>query len=179
MESLIELKRKKDVLSSHTIVEPIIVEPIVVEEILLLEDKELEEPTISEEIFNELDEMLRVNHIEEPAISEIENVTKDTCCKEILELKLLVNSMTKECVEIVKISKEILKSDLKHTKQYVDVANSHLEIKKDHYKINKSLNIMKFKYAFFYIIIGGLIVNMFPTIMPYVKWLLNFIFKGL
>ena len=112
---------------------------------------------------------------EQPAISETK---EDNCCGEISQLKTMMMAMTKESVEIVKLSREILKRDLSSARQYIDITNSHLSIKKENDKITRSLRYMRLKYALFYIALGGVAVKVFPIVVPYAKWLLNFILKG-
>jgi hypothetical protein len=114
-----------------------------------------------------------------PKIAETKNNPKeDNCCGEIAQLKTMMTAMTKESVEIVKLSREILKRDLSSARQYIDITNSHLSIKKENDKITRSLRYMRLKYALFYIALGGVAVKVFPIVVPYAKWLLNFILKG-
>lgn len=106
-----------------------------------------------------------------------EQKAKNLSCEsaEITEFKEMNTQILKECMEVVKIGREILETDLEHSKQYSDILKHNIEVQKENYEINKKLDKFNLKYMGLYMAVGGLIVYLFPKVLPYIEKTIDFV----
>lgn len=134
------------------------------------EDEEIEEIKPLADIINEsIAEAVEEDKAEQKAMNlSYENAG-------ITELKEMNTQILKECVEVVKIGREILETDLEHTKQYADILKHNIEVQKENYEINKKLDKFNLKYMGLYMAVGGLVVYLFPKVLPYIEKTIDFV----
>ena len=161
--------------------------PLVEKELSYEEVKELVAPSESEE-FEELeniidDELSKIledanteesNIIEEIPIKETESKSIDTLKLEMLIEKVthLIDSSSNlmaNSSSMIDLSQKVINTDLEHSRQYHSIASDHIEIKTAHYELMTKETSKKIKDNLSYMAIGGIIVLLFPEVLPWIK----------
>lgn len=71
----------------------------------------------------------------------------------------------------------VIKNDLEHSKQYHQIANDHLEIKKENFELLKKQGSLNLKNNILWAFFGGMAVYIFPDLLPYAEKALEWIAK--
>ena len=137
------------------------IETVIDEEIEKLPKDEIIEEKLNDEDINELEQI-----IESATHEDIEAIEKDTeICKLVESVTLLVENSS----NMIELSHKVISTDLEHSKQYHTIANEHIELKKDHYDLMTKEKSKKLKDNLAYGVLGGIVVYLFPEVLPYVK----------
>ena len=80
-------------------------------------------------------------------------------------------------IELLKANKDVLAEDSKHSHNYTKAMQSNINIQLKQHEIEKKVESDNLKFKALYITLGGIIVYVFPEVLPYLEKFINFV-KG-